>query len=91
MTEPRDASPDRATGDSGVPGSRRDAGVPSGSTTPDEIGVGDPEGDPTTSNLSELVSDGPAPTRPTETEPVTDSGRTDPYSPTGTGDDTGRG
>jgi hypothetical protein len=57
MTEPVDASPDRATGDSGVAGSRRDAGVPSGTSVPD---VSVPErptaGDPTTSNLSEMVS-----------------------------------
>jgi hypothetical protein len=58
MTEPRDPSPDRATGVSGVAGSRRDAGEPDGSSVPDEIGVRRPsdDRDPTTSSLSEMVS-----------------------------------
>ena len=55
MTEPQNPSPDRATGDSGVPGGRRDAGVPTGSSVPDELGVREPHGDPTTSQLSEMV------------------------------------
>lgn len=60
MTEPRDPSPDRATGESGVAGSRRGAEEPSGSSVPDEIGVREPTtGDPTTSSLSEMVSKDP--------------------------------
>jgi hypothetical protein len=59
MTEPRDPSPMRATGESGVAGSRRDAGEPSGSSVPDEIGLGTASTgrEPTTSSLSEMVSD----------------------------------
>jgi hypothetical protein len=74
MTEPRDPSPDRATGDSGVAGGRRDAGVPGGSTVPEEIGVKEPAGDPTTSSLSEMVSRTGKPTPPEDVEDVTDSG-----------------
>jgi hypothetical protein len=76
MTEPRDPSPDRATGESGVAGSRRGAEEPSGSSVPDEIGVHEPTGDPTTSSLSEMVSATGEPTRPDEVEEVTDSGQT---------------
>jgi hypothetical protein len=62
MTEPRDPSPDRATGVSGVAGSRRDAGEPSGSSVP-EIDVPErpSQADPTTSSLSEMVSDAEQP------------------------------
>jgi hypothetical protein len=56
MTEPRDPSPQRATGVSGVAGSRRDAGEPTGSSVP-EVDV--PErpspADPTTSSLNEML------------------------------------
>jgi hypothetical protein len=88
MTEPRDPSPAKATGESGVAGSRRGAEEPSGSTVPD-VPVADrpAEGDPTTSSLSEMVAAAPEPTPPDEVEEVTDSGLTDPYSPTGTRDD----
>jgi len=95
MTEPEDASPERATGASGVPGGRRDAGVPGGSTVPgaDAVPVARPPvdvpsrpaaSDPTTSSLSEMTSGGEEPTRPREAEPVTDSGATDAHDPTGT-------
>lgn len=90
MTEPREPSQERATGESGVAGSRRDAAVPSGSSVPDVIDVADGstyrggEKDPTTSSLSEMVVDPGRSVPPTEVEPVTDSGYTDPYSPTGT-------
>jgi hypothetical protein len=58
MTEPRDPSPDRATGVSGVAGSRRDAGEPSGSTVPEvDVPERPSRADPTTSSLSEMVSD----------------------------------
>jgi hypothetical protein len=55
MTEPRDPSPTRATGESGVAGSRR-AGEPDGSTVP-EVEVPDrpTDRDPTTSSLNEMV------------------------------------
>jgi hypothetical protein len=76
MTEPRDPSPDRATGESGVAGSRRGAEEPSGSSVPDEIGVREPTRDPTTSSLSEMVSTTGEPTPPDEVEEVTDSGQT---------------
>ncbi|HEV7897057.1 MAG TPA: hypothetical protein VGP31_04345 [Planosporangium sp.] len=85
MTEPRDPSPHRATGASGVAGSRRDAGEPTGSTVPEvQVPHRPSPADPTTSSLSEMVSDTGQPERPSEVEPVTDSGRTDPRSPTGT-------
>jgi hypothetical protein len=88
MTEPRDPSPDRATGESGVAGSRRGAEEPSGSSVPDEIGVREPTrgptGDPTTSSLSEMVSATGQSKRPDEVEETADSGQTDSASPTGT-------
>ena len=86
MTEPRDPSTQRATGESGVAGSRRDAGEPSGSSVPDEIGLGTSHTgrEPTTSELSEMVSGTGEPTPPHEVEEVTDSGHTDAHSPTGT-------
>jgi hypothetical protein len=84
MTEPRDPSPDRATGESGVAGSRRGAEEPSGSSVPDEIGVREPTGDPTTSSLSEMVSATGEPKRPEDVEDTTNSGQTDSASPTGT-------
>jgi hypothetical protein len=77
MTEPRDPSPERATGESGVAGSRRGAEEPSGSSAPDEIGVREPTSDPTTSSLSEMVSAAGEPTRPEEVEKVTGSGPAD--------------
>jgi hypothetical protein len=74
MTEPRNPSPYRATGESGVTGSRR-AGEPSGSSVP-EVDV--PEqpapSDPTTSTLTEMVTDTGESRPPTEVEPVTNSG-----------------
>jgi hypothetical protein len=88
MSQPHDPSPQRATGESGVVGSRGDASEPSGSTVP-EIGLPGPSAhrggpkEPTTSSLSEMMTEG-EPVPPSEVEPVTDSGLTDPYSPTGT-------
>ncbi|NJC73629.1 hypothetical protein HC031_28455 [Planosporangium thailandense] len=70
MTEPRDPSRQRATGESGVAGSRRDAAVPSGSSVPDVIDVADRstyrggEKNPTTSSLSEMVTEPETPTSP---------------------------
>jgi hypothetical protein len=86
MTEPRDPSPERATGVSGVAGSRRDAAEPTGSSVP-EIDLPEPSTerggpkDPTTSSLSEMVSDTGQPELPSEVEPVTDSGHADRPSP----------
>ncbi|MGC9670829.1 hypothetical protein ACNTMW_30305 [Planosporangium sp. 12N6] len=94
MTEPRDPSPQRATGVSGVAGSRRDAGEPTGSSVP-EIDLPEPSTErggrkePTSSSLSEMVTETGQPEPPVEVEPVTNSGLTDPYSPTGTAGSTG--
>lgn len=43
--------------------------------------------DPTTSSLSEMVSDEGVPPAPTEVEPVTNSGITDPTRRSGTDED----
>jgi len=43
---------------------------------PDEIGVREPTGDPTTSSLNEMVSTAGTPKRPEEVEETTDSGQT---------------
>jgi hypothetical protein len=61
MTEPHDPSPERATGVSGVAGSRRDAAEPTGSSVPEvDVPERPSQTDPTTSSLSEMVS-GPGP------------------------------
>jgi hypothetical protein len=60
MSEPREPGAQRATGESGVVGSRGDASRPSGSSVPEtDLPERPARTDPTTSSLTEMVTDEP--------------------------------